>query len=370
MNCMCSSPSAASGNAVRSRPWKIGLYLGSGSKGAGAVEWARLLQDQPRTELTLLDGEDVRAGALGSLDILGMPGGFGLPPEGQSGSLAPEGLEAVRRFVAGGGLYFGTCCGLATALNEDVRARLVAFKRIPGAGRGAAILPVELTERGAAMLGLTKRVWDVRYSMGPTVVRTDNPGDGESEVLATYAGTLGRDPNESFTLYGLPALVRADYGKGKVLAFGCHPELYEATWPLFWGGLHALTGETFVPVRPAKRARPLRVAFFAGALGFKKSVRLALDIDARPDVDLTPVVPGDLGCGVLRHEDVLVMPEGVGKFYGLGIHEEQTGLFRDFLRRGGRILATGAAAGFVPEGADILEDEEAVLKKVAALAEA
>ena len=101
---------------------KAGLYCGLGSRGANFVYWGKILKDSPDVELTYLDGEDLRNGMLDGLDILVMPGGSS---KKQYGSMQEEGAKAIRRFIRGGGKYFGTCAGLSLLLEETNRVALL-----------------------------------------------------------------------------------------------------------------------------------------------------------------------------------------------------------------------------------------------------
>ena len=56
-------------------PLKVAVYADSGPNGVGAIEWFRLVHESPDMELKLVNGADVRAGALDGQDVLVMPGG-------------------------------------------------------------------------------------------------------------------------------------------------------------------------------------------------------------------------------------------------------------------------------------------------------
>jgi putative intracellular protease/amidase len=97
----------AAGVAVAA-PLKVGLYADKGCRGSGSAMWAWLIDGSPDAELTLLSGEDLRNGGLSGLDLFVNPGGAGGP---QTEAMGEEGMAAVRKFVADGGKYLGTCCG-------------------------------------------------------------------------------------------------------------------------------------------------------------------------------------------------------------------------------------------------------------------
>ena len=85
---------------------RTALFVDRGCRGSGILRWAELLHLSPDVDLKLVDGADIRQGALEGCDLLVMPGGAGGP---QYESLGDDGAERIRAFVAGGGSYFGTC---------------------------------------------------------------------------------------------------------------------------------------------------------------------------------------------------------------------------------------------------------------------
>ena len=64
---------------------------------------ATLLSLAPEYELTVLDAADYRAGALANVDLLVQPGGG---CRKQYENLGTNGVEALRRYVTGGGRYY------------------------------------------------------------------------------------------------------------------------------------------------------------------------------------------------------------------------------------------------------------------------
>lgn len=227
-------------------PLRVALYCDEGCRGTAVVRWAEILGDSPDTQLRLVKGADIRAGALADRELLVMPGGAGGP---QYAALGDAGAEAVRTFVAKGGRYFGTCCGMSIALNEEVsfakRLKMLPLKNIPPFGRGRLDLDVVFTEAGAHWLGVRPDGWKVRYHNGPVVCPGERvPACTACETLAVAKGG---------ELDGVPAAVRATYGSGTMLVFNCHPESYAASRELVVAGIRALTGRSIRLGKPAKR---------------------------------------------------------------------------------------------------------------------
>ena len=97
-------------------PLRVALYVDDGCRGTGLLRWAEIFRDSPDAEMKLVSGQDIRDGALDDRELLVMPGGWGGP---QYAAMGDKGADKLRAFVANGGAYFGTCCGIAIALNEE-----------------------------------------------------------------------------------------------------------------------------------------------------------------------------------------------------------------------------------------------------------
>lgn len=224
-------------SAFAEAPLRAALYMDDGCRGGGATVWARILGYSPDVELKTVSGADIRAGALDDRELLVMPGGAGGP---QYRALGDAGAEKIRAFVANGGAYFGTCCGMSNALNEEQpfakRLRMLPLKNIPPFGRGGFTASVKINARGAEWLGVREGEWKIRYHNGPVVEPAD-PVElcTECEVLATMNFEKEGD---------VPAAVRAKYGKGTMFVLNCHPEVGEESRQIVVAGIRALTGRT------------------------------------------------------------------------------------------------------------------------------
>ncbi len=75
-----------------------------------------------------LTSAQVRAGGLEYFDLLVVPGGWA---SDKSAALGPDGKEAIKDFVAGGGSYLGICGGAGFALNTHDGLGLIDIKRVP-----------------------------------------------------------------------------------------------------------------------------------------------------------------------------------------------------------------------------------------------
>lgn len=290
-------------------PLRVGLYLDVGCRGGGVLHWARLLKASPEIDFRMTDGRDVRAGRLSGLDVLVMPGGGGFERYETWGE---DGCAKIREFVRNGGAYFGTCAGLAVALNEPQRIRLLPFKRDGNDLRGGMDAAVKLLPRAAELTGLKAETRFITYHNGPVPVPADPVPGVTAEVLATYNCNLMQKGREKFSMHGRPALVWATYGNGRMFIFGCHPESKVANVDLIAGGFRALTGRTVTFPPAPRKARPLRVLFYSSEIDtggdIQAVVQDALALDARSDVDVLFATGDAFETGVLDHVDAAVLP--------------------------------------------------------------
>lgn len=280
---------------VSAEPLKVGLYADRGCRGSGVARWAEILDGSPDSTLTILSGGDLRNGGLDGLDLLVGPGGAGGP---QYAAMGDEGAAAIRRFVAGGGKYIGTCCGLANLLNEDPpswkRNKMVPFARTSGAARGGFTATIRFNEAGAAYLGVPAGDRAIRYHNGPIVKATDPiPPCSNVVILATMNCELQQTGPVTDPMFGTPAVFRADYGKGKLLLFNCHPEIHADSRDLVAAGITALTGRPFrLPEAGAPSGRE-RVGFMSNEMN-KPALEKFLELKHDPKVFVVPLTATDV----------------------------------------------------------------------------
>ena len=340
---------AAAGDAAKDsavRPVRTGFYVDNGSRSSGVLFWAQLLAYSPQLEFVPLDAEDIRNGRLDKLDLLVVPGGSsGL----QCKTLGPEGMEKVRGFVAAGGSYVGACAGFHCALNKPDRLRLLPFEYRLGAGGATAALRVEISEKGARVMGIRPGVRWAHYSRGPICRPGEKPGEGWGEVLGVYKSTIRRADNQGGDFYDAPAVIHGRFGKGKVIAASFHPESRESTHDIALGCIYAVTGVRPVPVYPRKNPRPLRVGFCSPGIVGKYCVNAMLALDRQSDLDVYFVDNRALGTDILRHLDVFIVPHGSEMAYrGMFGDEFLRTRLTAFMDRGGFVLASGNGALHLP----------------------
>jgi len=232
------------------KPVKAAFYA---DKGGAQYNVAAMLKYAPEYEPVPLSASDIAAGALEGNDVLLMPGGGSLT---EFRALGPSGQKAVKKFVRGGGGYYGICAGAFLVRQSDVSLCLVPFKDDnPEHYRGWAPMKLKLTDEGKKVFEGSEAVRTVMYWGGPVFVPGEKIEDADVKVLASYAGRL---VNTSFakpvkTMIGKGAILGGKVGKGKVFAQGPHPEMWECNHDLVRSGFKYLTG-----VAPSNAKRPRR----------------------------------------------------------------------------------------------------------------
>lgn len=152
-------------------------------------------------------GTDLTAEVLGEAQLYVQPGG-GADLGATWDDLEPQ-AEAVRDWVHGGGSYLGLCFGAYLAGRDP------GFDLLPGdtfgwAGSPGSTVPDDRDTVIPLTWGGTQR-W-VYFQDGPGF---DLDADADVDVLATYPD-------------GVPAVVVAPYGAGRVGVAGPHPEADES----------------------------------------------------------------------------------------------------------------------------------------------
>ncbi|MDP1991183.1 MAG: BPL-N domain-containing protein [Syntrophales bacterium] len=180
----------------------------------------------------LLRSEDVRRGVLSHYRMILVPGGWA---SNKMSALGDQGMEAIRRFVAGGGSYLGICGGAGMATESGLG--LLSVTRKPQSERVPSFSgPIRLSCGAHAM-------WDgietpVFFVWWPSQFQTEDPN---LKVLATYeeaqAGAFSADINmvdggtigwaELEKRYGIlldpsrlrcePGVLEGRFGRGKVI---------------------------------------------------------------------------------------------------------------------------------------------------------
>jgi len=300
-------PSAA-GNSPKV---KVALYLDNGCRGGGVIHLAQLLKSSPDVDCHFINAADVQAGKLDGYDVLMMPGGSGYDRYPQLGE---GGFEKIRKYIREGGSYYGICAGIALALNDPKRLRLIPYTREKTPPRGGFSAAVKLNARAEELLGVPAGTRYFRYHDGPLPAKGEPVPDSEYEVLATFESQVMQRGKAVNQMYGMPAIIYGRYGKGKVLVSVMHPEYFPSTHDVLGAGFKPLVGRSITFTYPKKSARPLRVAYYASEIDrtgdTRATVKDAVALAERSDVDVTFVSGEQIAEGALDHADVLLVPGG------------------------------------------------------------
>ncbi len=276
---------------VPARRLKVALFAGRtaqnrGTAGFGAHEWARRLANSPDVELKVVDGADLRAGVLGGMDAIVVPGGGGL---GITNDMGDEGMEKMRSFIHDGGGCIGTCAGIAVLLNENVlnRIKLLPYQRTLERHRGGGYPKFRFNARAAELLGIPEGDVRIRYHMGPILRPAAAVPGVKCETLATLEDDLDPHADDTGPARGTPAAVFATYGRGRIFAINCHPETAPGTVKILEGAFKAVCGRRVSLALPEKAPDAKHTPFVCNDFT-KESAAKVIALDRDPAVFLRP----------------------------------------------------------------------------------
>lgn len=340
---------AAVENTVPVKKIKTGFYIDAGSRGGGVLHLARLLCYSPQLDVTFLHGEDLRNGKLKDLDLLVMPGGSS---KTQMFSMGEKGVEALREFIRNGGAYIGVCAGFHITLNRPERARIFPYTYVPEAVGYKAQVYMDLSDDGAKVMNVKAGRYYVTYSRGP-VAREGKWEQGKCRTLGVYKSSVGPVNRAGVSFFNTPALIYGNFGKGKVIATSFHPEYRPETRDLFYGCVYAVTGTKIMPVFPAKKFHPLRVAYYNEAAvrkGNRFAIKDMFELEKSPEIGL------QLGMNqaVLENSDILVLPDTTPKAWEYLVKNDYSPMIKKFLANGGKVVAVGSGWNRMPAYKNLL----------------
>ncbi len=201
---------------------RIALFDDTGSGGKGVPAVSQQLGSVPGIELVKLDGDGIRRGLHG-FDAVVFTGGSG---SRQASTIGLLGREQVRRFVERGGGYVGICAGAYLACDGFQWGVQVLDAKTPSPKwmRGGADLQIEATAAGRETLGYPAGQFPVRYHNGPLLVPAGNAAIPDFEPLAFFRTEVAENGSPPGIMTGSPAMVRGQFGQGRILVSSPHPE--------------------------------------------------------------------------------------------------------------------------------------------------
>ena len=338
LSCQVVGADGAAGAVPRSAsgPEKltVGVFVDDGARSNGWASWLRLLHTSPQVTPVLLDGASVRNGALtnSNIDVFVMPGGNSL---NEGNALQAKGRAALKTWIAGGGLYFGTCAGCSFLLQNNL-LKLLPYTRHPNNPSGGAdLLWTTVTERGEELTGIKAGRHPMRYHGGPLLVATNAVEGTDVEVIGTWLQDY-RSGNPSPSMVGYPSLLCGTHGQGKLFLTTGHPEHFLRSRDFIVGGFRYLTGVelTFTPQPRPRSAKT--VGFYTPCVASIADAELFLTLDSNPSTVVIPLQDDDITGGALDRIDKLVLPAGSSS--GYSEHMETIQPYIDaFTARGGEL---------------------------------
>lgn len=340
---------------------KVAVYVDKGSKGIGAVEWVRIVDESPEMKLKLVDGALVREGALNDQDILVMPGGWS---KEQTITLGTEGCKVVKDFIRNGGGYIGTCAGICVLMDEPAyRLNVIPYKSV--GSLGLLYSNFEINEKGAKMLGVKQGIHKMRYNGGPILKATTNNIEGaQFEVWGTYGFEASDKGKAKRNMYGAPAIIGGTYGKGKVFGIVSHPEYYDSTYYIIQGAFKYVSGKdvTF-PKRLHKRGA-INVGFHTDRMYGVKTAETILALAKSKDVNLIALDKNMVFRRNLDYIDVFVYTTSLGGVPAAKSHKK---IVTDFLSRGGKVVYVGKDASKEVPGVVASDGGDELIKTILSL---
>lgn len=218
------APPATADVGVAAKPIRVALYADGGASKTGSPKVKESLPNEQGFELRLVTSEQIRDGVLKDFDVLIQPGGSG---SRQASTLAENGRERVRQFVADGGGYIGICAGayLASA-NYPWSLNLLDARVVDSEhwARGTGDVTIRLTRSGREVLGANEDQCTIYYGQGPLLAPGEKGDIEDYELLASYETEIAKRGAPTGVMKGTAAIARAPFGKGRVQCFSPHPE--------------------------------------------------------------------------------------------------------------------------------------------------
>ena len=209
-------------------PIQVAVFKGDGV-GPSADDLIKVLWGGESKEFAVrrITVEHILAGRLADVDVLVHPGGSASL---QAKALGEAGRKAVTDFVQNGGGFLGVCAGGYMATNDYswslnlIDAKVVDRKHW---ARGKGTVNLQLSSEGTSFFGHIGEEVDVYYGQGPLLGRPewDDENVPNYQSLAIYKSEIAEKGAPAGVMPGTSAVVRAEYGKGRVFCFSPHPEL-------------------------------------------------------------------------------------------------------------------------------------------------
>ncbi len=231
------------------------IYDGPGGKSTKTPpRFEKILTPKTNIVVRRVGPQDIRDGALDQFDTVILPGGSG---SGQAKGLAESGREAMKKFIRNGGGYVGVCAGayLATS-NYSWSLGILNADSIDRKHwrRGNGQVSIELTGRGRKLFAIRDAaLLKIRFAQGPILAPAEKEALPPYTVLGWYRTGIGENGADPKTMIGTPAIVTGQFGKGRVIVFGPHPEQTDGLHGFIIRAIRWTAGQDSVPRSQAPR---------------------------------------------------------------------------------------------------------------------
>lgn len=205
------------------KPLKIAIYDGNGSGDDGIDNVCQRATMLKGATINRLSPEEIATTDLSRFDVLVFSGGSGSK---QGEAIGEKGRQNVRQYIHEGGSYLGICAGAYLACSNYpwslsiLNAKTVSRKW----QRGRAFLQLELTGQGKEIFGPVEQKFWIRYNNGPVIEPARDPDLPAYEVRAYFRNEVAENETPKGIMVNSPAVVTANYGKGRVMAISPHGE--------------------------------------------------------------------------------------------------------------------------------------------------
>ena len=339
----CAGFRAPAGDA----PVRLAVYVGDGARSGGVFRWLELTACAHGTETVPVDAPAIRAGALDGMDVLVVPGGKSVL---MAKSLGADGRSKVKSFVERGGGYVGTCAGCCLTMEPTKghpdMLNMIPFTFGPQGGKDVADLLLDFNDRAETLAGIKKGKKRVKFSRGPVLIPSKPVSNAVVEVVATYASDVnstGEGPLPSKT--GQVVAVAGTYGRGRLFVLGVHPENDAADHDILRGAFKYVTGRAVEWDVPQRRRGQLAVGVMTDDSFGVESAKFIQRLVRAGEFELVPLSSLIVSSGTLRHLDAVLIPDCMmGDKPRTGLFGDNLERTREFVGRGGRIIAWGRAA--------------------------
>jgi glutamine amidotransferase-like uncharacterized protein len=214
----------STGLAENARQLRVGLYSDlkcTDEKSREAV-W-KVISSTPDFRADRISSETVANGDLNNFDVVIFPGGTG---NGQAKSIGADGGRAIERFVAGGKGLIAICAGGYLVvegwnpLTKSIELLNAESWDDEHWARGEQFISVKVS--GVDDASSSHTMW---FENGPIFVPGKMAYMPAYTSLVKYVSDLAPKGAPHGLMTGRDAVIASNFGKGRVVAFGPHPEL-------------------------------------------------------------------------------------------------------------------------------------------------